>query len=86
MTNFSDLSGAVFSWLEERCKPQLLQEAMYDVLSEVRGTYQSLDPSLDSQQQQLQQQQHLEQLGRGHPQDMIAQLKQQQQHQQDKRH
>ncbi len=50
MTNFSDLSRAVFLLREKRCKPQLLQEAIYDIFSEVRGTYQSLDPSLDSQQ------------------------------------
>ncbi len=54
MNNFSDLSASVFSWLEERCKPQLLQEAMYDVLSEVRQTYQTLDPALDSSQPQPQ--------------------------------
>ncbi len=73
MNNFSDLSGAVFSWLEERCKPQLLQEAMYDVLSEVRQTYQTLDPALDSQ---------MAQGGGGHHHqhhDVLAQLKQQQQ-------
>jgi len=56
MSNFSDLSGAVFSWLEEKCKPQMLQETMYDVLSEVRASYQE-----QQQQQQQQQPQHLRQ-------------------------
>ena len=55
MNNFSELSGCVFSWLEERCKPQMLQEVMYDVLNEVRGSYQTLE---QQQQQQQQQQQH----------------------------
>jgi hypothetical protein len=36
MNNFSELSGCVFSWLEEQCKPQLLQELMLNILQQVR--------------------------------------------------
>ena len=35
MNNFSELSGCVFSWLEEQCKPQLLQELMLNILQQV---------------------------------------------------
>ncbi len=63
MTNFSALSGSIFSWLEERCKPQLLQETMYDVLAEVRLSYQSLEEQ-DQQQQR----------NRNHH-DLLAQMK-----------
>lgn len=40
MNNFSELSGGVFSWLEDQCKPQMLQDVMYDTLSEVQREYQ----------------------------------------------
>ena len=64
MNNFSELSGSVFSWLEERCKPQLLQEAMYDALNEVKDSYEQLE-----QQPRQQQQLHL------NPQDLLNQMK-----------
>eukprot|EP00095_Tigriopus_kingsejongensis_P010015 maker-scaffold1048_size67263-snap-gene-0.21 protein:Tk10015 transcript:maker-scaffold1048_size67263-snap-gene-0.21-mRNA-1 annotation:"max-like protein x" len=39
MNNFSELSGCVFSWLEEHCKPQHLQDLMYNILKQVRDSY-----------------------------------------------
>jgi hypothetical protein len=42
MNNFSELSGCVFNWLEECCKPPLLQELMMNVLQQVsvsKGVY-----------------------------------------------
>ena len=76
MNNFSELSGSVFSWLEEKCKPQLLQEVMYDALNEVKGSYQQLQPQ---QQQQLgvqqQQQQQRQQLPMHLNQDLLSQMK-----------
>lgn len=32
VSNFSELSAGVFSWLEECCKPQTLKETVYKVL------------------------------------------------------
>ncbi|ENN79331.1 hypothetical protein HUJ04_011912 [Dendroctonus ponderosae] len=41
VSNFSELSAGVFSWLEEYCKPQTLKETVYQVLrrhsSQIRG-------------------------------------------------
>ena len=37
--NFSELSGGVFAWFEESCKPQQLQDVMYETLSEVQQEY-----------------------------------------------
>jgi len=34
MNNFAELSGCVFSWLEEQCKPQELQDLMYSILQQ----------------------------------------------------
>jgi hypothetical protein len=39
MDNFGALSAGVFSWLEEECKPQMLQELMYNILQQVRNQY-----------------------------------------------
>ena len=39
MSNFNELSGCVFSWLEEHCKPQMLQDVMYDILQQVKNNY-----------------------------------------------
>jgi len=40
MREFSELSAGVFSWIEEQCKPQLLQEAMHGILENTRERYQ----------------------------------------------
>ena len=32
MNNFAELSGCVFTWIEEQCKPGDLQDLMYDIL------------------------------------------------------
>jgi len=40
MREFSELSAGVFNWVEEQCKPQLLQEAMHSILETVRDKYQ----------------------------------------------
>ena len=32
MNNFAELSGCVFSWIEEQCKPGDLQELMFAIL------------------------------------------------------
>lgn len=37
MNNFAELSGCVFAWLEEQCKPQELQDLMYSILQQNRG-------------------------------------------------
>ncbi|KAL1491559.1 hypothetical protein ABEB36_012137 [Hypothenemus hampei] len=41
VSNFSELSAGVFSWLEEYCKPQTLKDTVYQVLrrhnSQMRG-------------------------------------------------
>lgn len=43
VSNFSELSAGVFSWLEEYCKPQTLKETVYQVLrrhsSQLRGWF-----------------------------------------------
>ena len=39
MSNFQELSGCVFSWLEEHCKPQMLQDLMYNILQQVKNNY-----------------------------------------------
>ncbi|KAK6644398.1 hypothetical protein RUM43_000665 [Polyplax serrata] len=36
--SFADLSGCVFSWLEEHCKPQTLHNLVVNVLHQVNGT------------------------------------------------
>ncbi|XP_059086273.1 max-like protein X [Tigriopus californicus] len=43
MNTFSELSGCVFSWLEEHCKPQLLQDLMCNILHQVRESYEAHD-------------------------------------------
>ena len=43
MNNFAELSGCVFSWLEEKCKPQMLQDLMFEVLNDVRLSYQQME-------------------------------------------
>lgn len=43
MNTFSELSGCVFSWLEEHCKPQLLQDLMCNILHQVRESYEATD-------------------------------------------
>ena len=35
MRQFQELSAGVFSWLEEQCKPQLLQEMLHSILQVV---------------------------------------------------
>jgi len=40
MREFSELSAGVASWIEEQCKPQLLQEAMHGILETTRDKYQ----------------------------------------------
>ena len=32
MNNFAELSGCVFNWIEEQCKPGDLQDLMYSIL------------------------------------------------------
>lgn len=32
VSNFSELSAGVFSWLEEYCKPQTLKDTVFQVL------------------------------------------------------
>jgi len=34
MNNFAELSGCVFSWIEEQCKPGDLQDLMYAILKQ----------------------------------------------------
>jgi len=34
MNNFAELSGCVFSWIEEQCKPGDLQDLMYSILNQ----------------------------------------------------
>merc|ERR1712026_571804 len=34
MNNFAELSGWVFSWIEEQCKPGDLQDLMYSILNQ----------------------------------------------------
>jgi hypothetical protein len=36
MNNFAELSGCVFSWIEEQCKPGELQELMGAILRQVK--------------------------------------------------
>jgi MAX-like protein X len=35
MNNFAELSGCVFAWIEEQCKPGELQELMAAILRQV---------------------------------------------------
>ena len=35
MNNFAELSGCVFSWIEEQCKPSDLQDLMVNILRQV---------------------------------------------------
>ena len=37
MNNFAELSGCVFSWIEEQCKPVDLQEMMGTILRQVQN-------------------------------------------------
>jgi len=37
MTNFAELSGCVFSWLEEYCKPQTLRELVLSLLRQLNS-------------------------------------------------
>ena len=37
MNNFAELSGCVFSWIEEQCKPVDLQELMGVILRQVQN-------------------------------------------------
>eukprot|EP00092_Neocalanus_flemingeri_P012269 GFUD01013225.1.p1 GENE.GFUD01013225.1~~GFUD01013225.1.p1 ORF type:complete len:239 (-),score=75.84 GFUD01013225.1:82-798(-) len=37
MNNFAELSGCVFSWIEEQCKPGDLQELMYAILKQTNN-------------------------------------------------
>jgi len=49
MRQFQELSAGVFAWLEEQCKPQLLQELLHSILQDVRAKYQQLpNPSEES--------------------------------------
>ena len=53
MNNFAELSGCVFSWIEEQCKPSDLQDLMYAILRQtvkkdemlVRGVNEPMDPA-----------------------------------------
>jgi MAX-like protein X len=40
MNNFAELSGCVFSWIEEQCKPGELQELMGAILRQVKTSRQ----------------------------------------------
>nr|CAG4644423.1 EOG090X0H9E [Lepidurus arcticus] len=37
VTNFTELSGSIFSWLEEHCKPQILRNLVASVLQQLGG-------------------------------------------------
>jgi len=39
VSDFNELSGGVFSWLEEHCKPQMLQDLMHSILQQVKNNY-----------------------------------------------
>jgi len=43
MNNFAELSGCVFSWIEEQCKPGDLQDLMYAILKQTNKKDQSHD-------------------------------------------
>jgi len=57
MNNFAELSGCVFSWIEEQCKPGDLQDLMYGILKQTgnkegsqqvlqqMGTSEPIDPA-----------------------------------------
>merc|ERR1719499_2793975 len=57
MNNFAELSGCVFSWIEEQCKPGDLQDLMYGILKQTTnkdgsqvvlqqmGTSEPIDPA-----------------------------------------
>jgi len=53
MNNFAELSGCVFSWIEEQCKPSDLQDLMYAILRQTvkkdemlgRGVNEPMDPA-----------------------------------------
>merc|ERR1719407_167999 len=47
MNNFAELSGCVFSWIEEQCKPGDLQDLMYSILKQTGNK----DPPEDVLQQ-----------------------------------
>ncbi len=47
MDTFGTLSGGVFSWLEEQCKPQILQELMYGILQGVKEKFDEQRPEAD---------------------------------------
>ena len=52
MNNFAELSGCVFSWIEEQCKPGDLQDLMYAILKQTtsKAHIQSLIQYLISKQ------------------------------------
>ncbi|KAM7282837.1 max-like protein X [Ixodes scapularis] len=39
VANFAELSGGVFSWLEEYCKPQTLKDMVLQILSQLNQTF-----------------------------------------------
>jgi len=49
MNNFAELSGCVFSWIEEFCKPGDLQDLMYNILRQTlrkeEGPEEPMDPA-----------------------------------------
>lgn len=40
LNNFAELSGGVFSWLEENCKPPVLHDIVINVLQRLNGPHQ----------------------------------------------
>jgi len=49
MNNFAELSGCVFSWIEEQCKPGDLQDLMFAILRETNGKTEP-DPQVQVQE------------------------------------
>merc|ERR1719499_1864788 len=45
MNNFAELSGCVFHWIEEQCKPGDLQDLMYAILKQTTSKEGGQDPS-----------------------------------------
>ena len=45
VSNFSELSAGVFSWLEEYCKPQMLKETVVQVLRRHNNHMRSQPPN-----------------------------------------
>jgi len=48
MNNFAELSGCVFSWIEEQCKPGDLQDLMYAILKQTTSKEQEMLGQLGS--------------------------------------